>query len=202
MATAQELKRWQPSKDFVVFGVTGGTSGTSGMSETSPGPQQAIKLTGELWGRRHPDYALALNNLAMVHRAMGNYRAALPLLQQALQLTDDTLGRRHPDFALGLNNLAALYRDQGKLGDAEPLFKDALEMSRRLIILYAKQKAEGESLNLRASLPLYRDSVLSIARQRTLTPKSTYDPATTYPALWAAKGTIARVYEQRQQQAP
>jgi hypothetical protein len=45
VAAAQELKRWQPSKDFVVFGETGGTSGTSGMSETSPGPQQAIKLT-------------------------------------------------------------------------------------------------------------------------------------------------------------
>jgi hypothetical protein len=38
VATAQELKRWQPSKDFVVFG-------TSGRSESSAGPQQAIKLT-------------------------------------------------------------------------------------------------------------------------------------------------------------
>jgi hypothetical protein len=45
VATAQELKRWAPSKDFVVFGDTGGTSGTSGLSETSRGPQQAIKLT-------------------------------------------------------------------------------------------------------------------------------------------------------------
>jgi hypothetical protein len=38
VATAQELKRWQPSKDFVVFG-------TSGQSEAAAGPQQAIKLT-------------------------------------------------------------------------------------------------------------------------------------------------------------
>jgi hypothetical protein len=38
VATAQELKRWQPSKDFVVFG-------TSGQSEASAGAQQAIKLT-------------------------------------------------------------------------------------------------------------------------------------------------------------
>jgi hypothetical protein len=38
VATAQELKRWQPGKDFMVFG-------TSGQSEASPGPQQAIKLT-------------------------------------------------------------------------------------------------------------------------------------------------------------
>jgi hypothetical protein len=45
VATAQELKRWQPSKDFVVFGATGGTSGTNGMAENQPGPQQAIKLT-------------------------------------------------------------------------------------------------------------------------------------------------------------
>ena len=38
VAVAQELKRWQPTRDFVMFG-------TSGRSESSPGPQQAIKLT-------------------------------------------------------------------------------------------------------------------------------------------------------------
>lgn len=38
VSAATELKRWQPSKDFVVFG-------TSGWSESSPGMQQAIKLT-------------------------------------------------------------------------------------------------------------------------------------------------------------
>jgi hypothetical protein len=38
VAVAQELKRWQANRDFVVFG-------TSGRSESSPGPQQAIKLT-------------------------------------------------------------------------------------------------------------------------------------------------------------
>jgi hypothetical protein len=45
VATAQELKRWQPSKDFVVFGATGGMSGTNGKAENQAGPQQAIKLT-------------------------------------------------------------------------------------------------------------------------------------------------------------
>jgi hypothetical protein len=38
VAVAQELKRWQANRDFVVFG-------TSGQSESSAGPQQAIKLT-------------------------------------------------------------------------------------------------------------------------------------------------------------
>lgn len=38
VSAAQELKRWQPSKDFMVFG-------TSGWSESSWGMQQAIKLT-------------------------------------------------------------------------------------------------------------------------------------------------------------
>ena len=45
VATAQELKRWQPSKDFMVFGATGGMSGTNGRAENQAGPQQAIKLT-------------------------------------------------------------------------------------------------------------------------------------------------------------
>jgi hypothetical protein len=38
VATAQELKRWQATRDFVMFT-------TSGASESSPGMQQAIKLT-------------------------------------------------------------------------------------------------------------------------------------------------------------
>jgi hypothetical protein len=38
VAVAQDLGRWQAGKDFVVFG-------TSGKSESSTGPQQAIKLT-------------------------------------------------------------------------------------------------------------------------------------------------------------
>jgi hypothetical protein len=38
VAVAQELKRWQPTKDFVMFN-------TSGQSEASSGMQQAIKLT-------------------------------------------------------------------------------------------------------------------------------------------------------------
>jgi hypothetical protein len=38
VAAAQDLKRWQPTKDFVMFN-------TSGLSEASPGMQQAIKLT-------------------------------------------------------------------------------------------------------------------------------------------------------------
>ena len=38
VSAAQELRRWQPTRDFVVFG-------TSGRSESSLGPQQAIKLT-------------------------------------------------------------------------------------------------------------------------------------------------------------
>jgi hypothetical protein len=38
VSAATELRRWQPSKDFVVFG-------TSGQSEASSGPQQGVKLT-------------------------------------------------------------------------------------------------------------------------------------------------------------
>jgi hypothetical protein len=38
VAAAKELKRWQPGRDFVMFG-------TSGQCESCGGPQQAIKLT-------------------------------------------------------------------------------------------------------------------------------------------------------------
>ena len=42
-------------------------------------------------GEKHPDYATSLNNLAMLHEAMGAYARAEPLLRQALDISQDNL---------------------------------------------------------------------------------------------------------------
>ncbi len=143
----------------------------------------------------HPDVARALNSLAVLYRAQGSYAAAEPLFKDALAMYKRLFKGDHPEVALGLNNLGFLYLSQGKHSAAESLLKDALAMSRRRIVVFAAQRAEGEALTLASSLPLYRDSFLSID------PSGESGAAGVYSELWADKGAVARVYEQRQHQA-
>src|SRR5262245_24761740 len=145
----------------------------------------------------HTHLAQSLNNLASLYQAQGKLSAAEPLCKEALEMKKRLFKGDHARLALSLNNLAGLYHAQGKLSAAEPLCKDALAMYKRLTTTYAQQKAEGETLTLASSLPLTRDAYLSVSRLRAADARSAYDPATAYPAVWATKGTVARVFEQR-----
>ena len=66
----------------------------------------------------HPDLAISANNLASVHRAMGNYDQALTKYQQALAIWKQHPEEREPR-AVVLSNLGALQVDMGELLDAE-----------------------------------------------------------------------------------
>jgi tetratricopeptide (TPR) repeat protein len=48
--------------------------------------RQELKLRQEVLGQKHPDYANSLNAQAVLHQAMRDHQAALPLYQQALKL--------------------------------------------------------------------------------------------------------------------
>jgi tetratricopeptide (TPR) repeat protein len=70
------------------------------------------------------NYAGSLSNLAGVHRAMGDYATALPLLLEATEL----LRASDPDFATCLNNLAGLHYAMGDYASALPLLLEAREI--------------------------------------------------------------------------
>ncbi|MEM9154176.1 MAG: tetratricopeptide repeat protein, partial [Cyanobacteria bacterium P01_F01_bin.33] len=91
--------------------------------------QQALELSKELLGQKHPDVATSLNNLAALYESQGRYEQAEPLYQQALELRKELLGHKHPSVATSLNNLAGLYRSQGRYEQAEPLYQQALEIA-------------------------------------------------------------------------
>jgi CHAT domain-containing protein len=167
-------------------------------AEAKPLLEDALYMRIQLYkDQDHPDVALSANNLATLYQAQGDLSTADLLFRDALRIAKQSYGADNPSVALYLNNLAFAYQAQGKLTDAEPLFKDALEISRRLVVTYANQKSEGEALTLISGGESPPDALLSLARTRHAhTPA--YDPAATYPALWAHKGMIARVYEQRQ----
>ena len=87
---------WRPARgDLLVVAV---------VDEESGGSEGAVWLT-----ENHPDYAISLNNLALLYESMGEYARAESLFRQALEISKKTLGEAHPDYAHSLNNLALLY---------------------------------------------------------------------------------------------
>jgi CHAT domain-containing protein/tetratricopeptide (TPR) repeat protein len=157
--------------------------------------KEALAMSRRLFKGDHPDLANSLHNLASLYVSQGKYGAAEPLHKEAVAMRRRILKGDHPSLALSLNNFGALYWSEEKYTAAAPLFKEALEMTRRLTTRFAGEKREGEALTLLASLPPYRDAFLSNELARKA------NPALVYPQLWFEKGVIARVCEQRHQQA-
>jgi CHAT domain-containing protein/Tfp pilus assembly protein PilF len=92
-----------------------------------------LEIYQKALGPEHLSVATALNNLAVLYLAQGDYGHALLLLQRALEIDEKVLGREHPDVAMTLHNLAKLYQDQGDYGRAAPLYKRALSIYQKAL---------------------------------------------------------------------
>jgi len=85
------------------------------------------------FSREQPDVAMYLNKLAYLHRAIGRFAEAEPLLKAALAISERTLGREHHDVAVLLNSLGRLYCAAGRTEEAEPPLKEALAITEKLV---------------------------------------------------------------------
>jgi tetratricopeptide (TPR) repeat protein len=98
--------------------------------------RRALSLRKEVFGHKHPDYALSLNALAVLYHSQGEHRRALSLFGQAVRLLEEVLGKAHPAYASVLDNLAVVYRDLGEHQKAFPLYQQALRI---------RKEAQGEA---------------------------------------------------------
>ena len=89
--------------------------------------------TLELGRQPDPHAATTLNNLAAVHKNLGEIEQAELRYRNSLAVIETIQGLDHPDVAIGLNNLAALYFSQQAFGKAEPLWKRALQISEQIL---------------------------------------------------------------------
>ena len=144
-------------------------------AEAEPLYKQSMEIDRTALGKRHPDYATSLNNLAELYHKMARRTEAEPLYKQAMEIRRTALGERHPDYATSLNNLAWLYYETGRHADVEPLFKQAMEICRTALgerhpryatslnnlakLYYATgRNAEAEPLNKKA-MEIYRTAL-------------------------------------------
>ena len=90
----------------------------------------------ELFEKNHPessDYASSLNNLGVLYKNMGDYKAAEPYYKKALEIRKKVLGEEHPDYAMSIDNLGILYYEMADYEAAEPYFKQALEVYKKAL---------------------------------------------------------------------
>jgi tetratricopeptide (TPR) repeat protein len=90
-----------------------------------------LALQREATGEMHPNYAIALNNLGLMHYAQGRHDEALHALERSLEIRRQTLGPEHPQTATGLFNLAGMLIAVGRHAEAEPHALLALEVAER-----------------------------------------------------------------------
>jgi tetratricopeptide (TPR) repeat protein len=67
--------------------------------------QQLERLVKARFGADNPDYAVALNKLALVYWKQGKYSEAEALHKRALAIRKTALGANHPAVGQSLNNL-------------------------------------------------------------------------------------------------
>jgi len=92
--------------------------------------KEALTIDEDLLGESHPNFAIGLNNLAMVTRQLGRDEEAEALYRQALGVAKKTLSKSDPDYVKHLVNLANVLVAQGNSQAAEPLFREALEIDK------------------------------------------------------------------------
>ena len=135
--------------------------------------REALEISSETLGPRHPDVATSLNNLAGLLSDTNRPAEAEPFYREALEISREALGPRHPDVAIRLNNLAELLHATNRAAEAEPLFREALAIGREA--LGPRHPYEAVGLNNLALLladtnrpaeaePLYREA-LEISRE-------------------------------------
>jgi non-specific serine/threonine protein kinase/serine/threonine-protein kinase len=84
-------------------------------------------------GEDHPQYAFAMDNLALALHDLEEYDEAEPMFRGALAMLRRIYGDEHPELAQTLGNVASFLIDTGRYDEAEELNQEALVLNRGLL---------------------------------------------------------------------
>ncbi len=96
--------------------------------EAIPLAERALSIQERTLGPDHPGVLEALNDLALLYRATGDYADAEALFERILEITTTALGPRDAAVAVTVNNLGILYWEQGDRARAVKFLEKALEI--------------------------------------------------------------------------
>jgi CHAT domain-containing protein/Tfp pilus assembly protein PilF len=144
----------------------------------------------------HPDLAACLNNLGFLLYARGEYSRARDSLARSVAMyrrlyPESRYPQGHPDLVSCLSSLGFVLHCQGEYARALACHEEALALYHAQHRRLAEGAAEAEALVLRRPLPLSRDLLLSLTRDRPA------DAARTYAHLWPGRSAVTRVLQRR-----
>ena len=93
--------------------------------------ERALSIQQRALGPDRPGVVNAINNLALLYRAAGDYGSAEALFERVLEITTDTLGPQDPAIAITINNLGMLYWEQRDHERAAQYLEKALSIWER-----------------------------------------------------------------------
>jgi len=100
-------------------------NGAGRYADAVPLAKQVLDLRQKKSGTQDQDYASALNNLAVLYKALGRYEDAQPVLEQSLDIRRKVLKPGDAETVATLGALAEIYADENKPDLAGPLLAQA-----------------------------------------------------------------------------
>ena len=167
-------------------------SRTSTLEKGGDRCREVVMLRKEVLGEEHPDYALALKNLAFYHSMRGDYAKAAELNRAALDVWLRALGENHTNTAVALSDLGYLSVLTGDSKSAAELLGRASDIHMRNLRETFAVQTERQKLLLLNKSRAYLDGWLTVAGAADVSPSEIYDRI----LLW--KG-IVFTDQQRQQ---
>ncbi|MCI0388418.1 MAG: tetratricopeptide repeat protein [Acidobacteria bacterium] len=124
--------------------------------------EQAVEAQRKSSGKADPDFALSLNNLAVLYKDFGKYQEAEALFKRVLEMQGRMLGKEHPDFAKSLDDLGLLYEKLGDYRASEAFCGQAFEIRR--VIFGERHPDFVESLKSLASIQYRKGDYATAAK--------------------------------------
>jgi len=90
---------------------------------------EALSMAELVYGERHHDVAVTLNNLGLVYAYDGQHELARPYYERALSIDEELLGPDHPGLIYVLGNFASTVRALGEYDKAEALLRKSLQIA-------------------------------------------------------------------------
>ena len=101
--------------------------------DVEPMAVKAMKACKRIFGAKHPDTLMSMNNLASTFSNLGRWQEAQTLGIQTLDSRKMVLGEEHPATLNTMNNLALVFSNLGRLPEAEALELQVLETRKRVL---------------------------------------------------------------------
>ena len=138
------------------------------LDEVIPLYEEAIALTREVYGERHPHVAVRLENLGDVYRMQGKLDQTKALLDEVLAIREEAYGKDSPSVARTRVNMGVVALHEGDFARASESIGSALDVFRKqsgeqsldyATVLFALGKAEAGLGNHAQALDRFESSL-------------------------------------------